>query len=369
MIGRRAALAIVAAIACLGLSSCASDSAQRATGPITWTFDRLDNIGGVTTKVEGSPRVVDTPLGKAVQFNGVNDALWIEQHPLAGAATFTVTPTTWAPAAGAGAPGLAAVLWMVPLMPSLLASTGLGSSGFLATITLDLRAIMSRMAAASASARLRRSARSARRLASSASWPADAFTTRSAGLGAGAGSGAATGAAGAAATGAGAGAASALAWLAAASAAAAASASRFASAIARRRSREWLAFDVGDAADLSTLAPASFDVVVLNAVFHWLPDKPRALGQFHQVLKKKGRIGLTTRPPGERTLLQEVRLEVLAEPPFGELPRCLGTSAVDDDLVRFVFHGEQILRRLDRHDDRLPVDHVHGRRDERRDRE
>jgi hypothetical protein len=93
-----------------------------------------------------------------------------------------------APAAGAGAPGLAAVLWMVPLMPSLLASTGLGSSGFLATITLDLRAIMSRMAAASASARLRRSARSARRLASSASWPAEALTTRSAGLGAGAGS-------------------------------------------------------------------------------------------------------------------------------------------------------------------------------------
>ena len=38
--------------------------------------------------------------------------------------------------------------------------------------------------------------------------------------------------------------------------------------IARRRSREWLAFDVGGAADLSTLAPASFDVVVLNAVFH-----------------------------------------------------------------------------------------------------
>lgn len=91
--------------------------------------------------------------------------------------------------------------------------------------------------------------------------------------------------------------------------------------IARRRSREWLAFDVGDAGDLSALLPKSFDVVVLNAVFHWLPDKPRALSQFHQVLSKKGRIGLTTRPPGERTLLQEVRLEVLAEPPFDALPR------------------------------------------------
>lgn len=106
--------------------------------------------------------------------------------------------------------------------------------------------------------------------------------------------------------------------------------------IARRRSREWLAFDVGDAQDLSALAPGSFDVVVLNAVFHWLPDQPRALGQFHQVLKKKGRIGLTTRPPGERTLLQEVRLEVLAEPPFDGLPRAAERSLfrVDADDMR-----------------------------------
>lgn len=105
--------------------------------------------------------------------------------------------------------------------------------------------------------------------------------------------------------------------------------------IARRRSREWLAFDVGDAGDLSALIPGSFDVVVLNAVFHWLPDKKRALGQFHAVLKKGGRIGLTTRPPGERTLLQEVRLDVLAEPPFAGLPRAADRSLfrVDADAL------------------------------------
>ncbi|HUP39852.1 MAG TPA: beta-propeller fold lactonase family protein [Vicinamibacterales bacterium] len=54
-----------------------------------WTFDRLDNIGGVKTTVEGNPRVVDTPLGKAIEFDGVDDAVWIEKHPLAGATTFT----------------------------------------------------------------------------------------------------------------------------------------------------------------------------------------------------------------------------------------------------------------------------------------
>jgi hypothetical protein len=56
---------------------------------IVWTFDRLDNIGGETTHVEGAPTVIDTPLGKAVLFDGVDDALFIDHHPLAGAATFT----------------------------------------------------------------------------------------------------------------------------------------------------------------------------------------------------------------------------------------------------------------------------------------
>ena len=54
-----------------------------------WTFDRLDHIGGHPTTVLGSPRVIDSPLGKAVEFDGVDDALLVGVHPLAGAATFT----------------------------------------------------------------------------------------------------------------------------------------------------------------------------------------------------------------------------------------------------------------------------------------
>jgi hypothetical protein len=56
---------------------------------ITWTFDRLDKIAGVATTVEGHPKIIDSPVGKAVEFAGVGDSLLIEQHPLAGAATFT----------------------------------------------------------------------------------------------------------------------------------------------------------------------------------------------------------------------------------------------------------------------------------------
>jgi hypothetical protein len=64
----------------------AADATPKQT---TWTFDRLDKIGGLPVKVEGNPKVVDTPVGKAIEFDGVDDAIWIEQHPLAGAAQFT----------------------------------------------------------------------------------------------------------------------------------------------------------------------------------------------------------------------------------------------------------------------------------------
>jgi hypothetical protein len=55
----------------------------------TWRFDRTDSLGGYQTKVLGSPKVVSGELGKAVAFNGVDDALLVNIHPLAGAATWT----------------------------------------------------------------------------------------------------------------------------------------------------------------------------------------------------------------------------------------------------------------------------------------
>jgi len=63
--------------------------AAETTGQEVWTFDRLDKIGGHLTTALGHPRVIETPLGKAVEFNGVDDGLLIDVHPLAGAATFT----------------------------------------------------------------------------------------------------------------------------------------------------------------------------------------------------------------------------------------------------------------------------------------
>ena len=61
----------------------------RDADTVVWTFDSVDRIGGHPTTILGSPRVVDTPIGKAVEFDGVDDALLMDVHPLAGAATFT----------------------------------------------------------------------------------------------------------------------------------------------------------------------------------------------------------------------------------------------------------------------------------------
>ncbi|MDB5733815.1 MAG: hypothetical protein JWN16_452 [Alphaproteobacteria bacterium] len=71
-----------------GLAISASDAwAQSQT---VWKFDNLSRIGGLTPKVEGQPVLVDSPIGKAVQFNGKDTGLFFDSRPLVGAATFTI---------------------------------------------------------------------------------------------------------------------------------------------------------------------------------------------------------------------------------------------------------------------------------------
>ena len=54
-----------------------------------WHFDNLDRVGGLKVEVEGQPRLIDGPVGKAVQFDGRHDSLLIDGRPLVGASTFT----------------------------------------------------------------------------------------------------------------------------------------------------------------------------------------------------------------------------------------------------------------------------------------
>jgi hypothetical protein len=55
-----------------------------------WKFNNLGRIGGIAPKVEGDPQLVDSPFGKAVEFNGRNDALFFPDRPLVGAKEFTI---------------------------------------------------------------------------------------------------------------------------------------------------------------------------------------------------------------------------------------------------------------------------------------
>lgn len=56
---------------------------------VIWRFDNITQIAGHKTTILGHPKVIDTPYGKAVEFNGKDDALYIDVHPLAGAEAFT----------------------------------------------------------------------------------------------------------------------------------------------------------------------------------------------------------------------------------------------------------------------------------------
>jgi hypothetical protein len=55
-----------------------------------WRFDNLSRIGGMSPKVEGSPQLVTSPVGRAVQFNGSDTALFFPGRPLVGAKAFTI---------------------------------------------------------------------------------------------------------------------------------------------------------------------------------------------------------------------------------------------------------------------------------------
>lgn len=69
-------------------STSGAGSAKTAESEV-WTFDQTAAINGYPTTVLGHPRVIESPYGKAVEFNGVDDALFVGVHPLAGVSAFT----------------------------------------------------------------------------------------------------------------------------------------------------------------------------------------------------------------------------------------------------------------------------------------
>jgi hypothetical protein len=63
---------------------------QTPREPVVWRIDNLRAIGGHPVTVIGSPRIVETGDGAAIEFNGQADGLVLDVNPLAGLARFTV---------------------------------------------------------------------------------------------------------------------------------------------------------------------------------------------------------------------------------------------------------------------------------------
>ncbi|HEX7486668.1 MAG TPA: LamG-like jellyroll fold domain-containing protein [Vicinamibacterales bacterium] len=58
--------------------------------PIVWQIDNLSKIGGRPVKAVGTPQVIDTDIGPAVEFNGTTDGLFVDVNPIVGLKRFTV---------------------------------------------------------------------------------------------------------------------------------------------------------------------------------------------------------------------------------------------------------------------------------------
>jgi hypothetical protein len=60
-----------------------------ASAQEVWRFDQTASVAGHPAQVLGRPRVISTEFGNAIAFDGANDALLVDVHPLAGAKTWT----------------------------------------------------------------------------------------------------------------------------------------------------------------------------------------------------------------------------------------------------------------------------------------
>ncbi|GGY66701.1 laminin G Domain protein [Cellvibrio zantedeschiae] len=71
------------------LSACNLSSVKKSQQEI-WRFDSLTRVNGYSLEQQGQPKVVDSPYGKAVSFDGDGDRLLVNANPLGDANEFTI---------------------------------------------------------------------------------------------------------------------------------------------------------------------------------------------------------------------------------------------------------------------------------------
>src|SRR5882672_5307638 len=83
----------------LGLAATAAPAWATARHQF-WKFNSLRKVGGHPVRAEGAPQIIKSPWGPAALFDGQDDVLFIDDHPLAGAKAFT-TELVFRPDGGA----------------------------------------------------------------------------------------------------------------------------------------------------------------------------------------------------------------------------------------------------------------------------
>lgn len=63
---------------------------EKKVEQFVWQLDNLEEIGGHKVIVKGAPKIIETTKGKALEFDGEDDAIFLDVHPLAGWDKFTV---------------------------------------------------------------------------------------------------------------------------------------------------------------------------------------------------------------------------------------------------------------------------------------
>jgi hypothetical protein len=86
---RKALLLFLLLLYCLATATSRLE-ATKAMTEVMWAVDNLENIGENSITVLGAPKIVETPRGRALEFDGKRDGLLVSAQPLAGLGTFTV---------------------------------------------------------------------------------------------------------------------------------------------------------------------------------------------------------------------------------------------------------------------------------------
>ena len=70
---------------------------------------------------------------------------------------------------------------------------------------------------------------------------------------------------------------------------------------------------IGRGEDLGAFGAGEFDHVVYSSVFHWVADKPAALGEAYRVLRAGGRVGMNTVDKDHHFAMKQIMQDLVAK--------------------------------------------------------